>query len=79
MSTIISVSISAEQLAFCKEMDLSPSDLLQSSINSNMDNARASEKTIREQFRRIGSLQTLLLKANNFIEAKGLTEDFQNV
>lgn len=76
MSTIISVSISPQQKDFLDEMAISPSELLQNSINSQIENQKVSRKQIDELTRKIGSLREVMDKQRDFIEANGLMDKF---
>lgn len=78
MSNIISVSISKEQSDFIDEMDISPSKLLQDSINVAMENTKISQKVLDEFKRKILALQDTLNMQRTFIERKGLMDDFIN-
>lgn len=79
MSEIISCSISREQKDFIDEMALSPSELLQGSINLQIENQKVSKKQIDELLRRIESLRSVMDKQRDFIEANGLMDKFINL
>jgi len=76
MASIISVSIPENQKNFITEMNISPSQLLQTSINELIRNTMVSEKRVRELQDRILDLQTLLSKYGNFIDKHGLTNEW---
>jgi Arc/MetJ-type ribon-helix-helix transcriptional regulator len=76
MSTIISVSLDAKQKEFIDEMDISPSELIQRSINDLIESSKVSEKQVRELTRKIASLQEVLNKQRDFIETNGLMNKF---
>lgn len=76
MASIISVSIPENQKLFITEMNISPSQLLQESINEMIRNTLVSEKRVRELQDRISDLQELLSKYGSFIDKHGLTDDW---
>jgi hypothetical protein len=76
MSNIISCSISEEQKKFIEEMGLSPSELLQNSINEEINSLRVSQTIIKDLNRKIRSLIDTIDKQRKFIESKKLIEEF---
>jgi hypothetical protein len=76
MSTIISVSLSSKQKEFIDEMAISPSELIQRSIDDLIESSKVSQKQVQELSRRITSLQEVLNKQRDFIETNGLMDKF---
>ena len=76
MSTIISVSLSSKQKEFIDEMAISPSELIQRSIDDLIESSKVSQKQVQELTRRIAGLQEVLNKQRDFIEANGLMDKF---
>lgn len=76
MSTIISVSIPTNHKEFLDEMSISPSELLQGSINDLIETSKVSRKQVDELNRRIGVLQGTIEKQRDFIETQGLMDKF---
>lgn len=76
MSVIISVSLSAKQKEFIDEMAISPSELIQRSIDDLIESSKVSQKQVQECNRRIQGLQEVLNKQRDFIEANGLMDKF---
>ncbi len=76
MSTIISVSLSAKQKEFIDEMAISPSELIQRSIDDLIESSKVSQKQVQELTRRIAGLQEVLNKQRDFIETNGLMDKF---
>lgn len=76
MSVIISVSLSSKQKEFIDEMAISPSELIQRSIDDLIESSKVSQKAVQECNRRIAGLQEVLNKQRDFIEANGLMDKF---
>ena len=76
MATIISVSLSKEQKDFIDEMAISPSELLQRSINDLIESSKVSQKQVQELTRKIGFLQETINKQRDFLESNGLMDKF---
>ena len=76
MSTIISVSLSSKQKEFIDEMAISPSELIQRSIDDLIESSKVSQKQVQELTRRIAGLQEVLNKQRDFIETNGLMDKF---
>jgi len=76
MSTIISVSITPQQKQFIDEMAISPSELLQDCINQQIESNKVSVKLLEELNRKIAVLREVIDKQRDFIESKGLMDDF---
>lgn len=76
MANIISVSITSEQAEFLQEMDLSPSKLLQSRIDEILESNKVNVRQIQEKERKIAFLMETINKQRDFIEAKGLMNEF---
>ena len=76
MANIISVSITSEQAEFLQEMDLSPSKLLQSRIDEILESNKVNVRQIQEKERKISFLMETINKQRDFIEAKGLMNEF---
>lgn len=76
MATIISVSLSKEQKEFIDEMAISPSELLQRSINDLVESSKVSQKAVQEAQRKIQFLQETINKQRDFIETQGLMDKF---
>jgi len=76
MSNIISVSITSEQASFIEEMDLSPSKLLQARIDEIQESNKVNVKQIQDRERKIAFLMETINKQRDFIEAKGLMNEF---
>lgn len=76
MATIISVSLSKEQKDFIDEMAISPSELLQRSINDLIESSKVSQKQVQDLTRKISFLQETINKQRDFIESNGLMEKF---
>ena len=74
MATIISVSLGQGQKEFIDEMGISPSELLQRSINDIFESSKVSQKMVRELQDRISRLAETIKKQGDFIEEQGLTD-----
>ena len=79
MSTIISVSLSSKQKEFIDEMAISPSELIQRSIDDLIESSKVSQKQVQELTRRIASLQEVINKYRDFIETEGLMDKFMGL
>lgn len=73
---LVTCSITLEQSNAIKEMELSPSALLQAAIEEKVENYKLSRETIKEYERKIEVLRGTLDKQRDFIEANGLMEKF---
>lgn len=76
VANIISVSLNKEQKEFIDEMHLSPSDLLQRSINDLIENNKISQKRVDELQRNIARLQDVIFRMGTFITKKGLEQEW---
>ena len=76
MAIIISCSLGKEQKDFIDEMAISPSELLQRSINDLIESSKVSQKQVTELNRKIQGLREILDKQRDFIEAQGLMDKF---
>lgn len=76
MAKMLSVTITEEQGEFIKEHDISPSYILQGAIENIRETSKISEKFVQELQRKISFLQGTIDKQRNFIEAKGLIDEF---
>ena len=79
MAHIISVSLGQDQKDFITEMGISPSELLQRSINDLIESSKVSRKQVDELNRRIGVLQGTIEKQRDFIETQGLMDKFLGI
>jgi hypothetical protein len=76
MSNILSVSLSNDQITFIDEMGLSPSKLLQSKIEETIENYKVTAEELKKQQHKINFLMETINKQRDFIEAKGLMNEF---
>lgn len=76
MANIISVSITQEQETFVQDMKLSPSKMLQGCINELMESQRVNQKVVDELKLRIKNFQEVVNKQRDFIESRGLMDEF---
>ena len=79
MATIISVSLGKEHKDFIDEMGISPSELLQRSINDLIESSKISQKQVQELTRKINFLQETINKQRDFIESNGLMDKFLGI
>lgn len=79
MATIISVSLGKEHKDFIDEMGISPSELLQRSINDLIESSKVSQKQVQELQRKIIFLQETITKQREFIETNGLMDKFLGI
>jgi len=76
MANILSVSISTEQQMFLNEMGLSPSALLQKAIDECIESYKVTAEELKKQQHKINFLMETINKQRDFIEAKGLMNEF---
>jgi predicted alpha/beta superfamily hydrolase len=76
MSVILSVSISIEQERFLNEMQLSPSELIQSAIEQERARSIISAELLKAKEKTISVLQEKLTQMGTFINKKGLTQEY---
>lgn len=77
MAIQICCTVSAEQRKFLDDNpDLSASAILQRGIEENIENSRVSAKKLQELTRRIEFLQSTVSRQRDFLEAKGLMDEF---
>lgn len=76
MAVIISVSLEPKHKEFLDEMKVSPSALLQDSINDKIESYRVSRIALDQLKDRIASLQETITKMGTFIEKKGLFDEY---
>lgn len=79
MATIISVSLGKEHKDFIDEMGISPSELLQRSINDLIESSKVSQKQVQELTRKIIFLQETINKQRDFIESNSLMDKFLGI
>ena len=73
---ITTISYSSEIEQFIRENNLKPSKIVQEKVMEMIESAKVSNKMIQELNRKIAFLQQTIEKQRNFIEAKGLMDDF---
>jgi hypothetical protein len=73
---LVTCSITKEQSGAIEELNLSPSALLQNAIDEKIENYKVSKEQIKQYERKIVSLHETLDKQRDFIEAKGLMQEF---
>jgi len=78
MAVVISVSIDKEQKQYLEELGVSPSGLLQRSINELIENHKVSNDFVNKLQSRIQFLQDVVTKQGTFIEKKGLMPVYLN-
>jgi hypothetical protein len=76
MAVILSVSIDSKQKQFLDEIKVSPSALLQRSINELMQNSDISKEYVEGLKKNIGFLQKTISKQGTFIDKNGLMQDY---
>jgi hypothetical protein len=76
MAIILSVSVDKEQAEFLKETKMSPSSILQRSINELMARQEVSKEYVQGLQANIKRLQNILTRQGEFIQKKGLAADF---
>ena len=76
MRVIVSCSIDSEEKRFLEEKKLSASELLQGSIQEAIRNHSLGEQERRQLEKSVQIWKGNYDKARDFIEAKGLFEDF---
>lgn len=76
MAVILSVSVDSKQKAFLDEIGVSPSGLLQRSINELIENHKVSTEYVQQLQRNISLLQNTISKQGNFIDKKGLMPEY---
>jgi hypothetical protein len=79
MAIILSVSIDSAQKSFLDELSLSPSALLQRTINDLMVNSSISNKEVRAIQERVKLLQQTIQKQGDFIQNSGLMPEYIKV
>ena len=79
MAVIISVSLDQKHKEFIDEMGISPSGLLQRSINSLIEDQRVSQKYVDELKGKIERLQTTITSMGNFIDKHNLFEEYVKI
>lgn len=76
MAVILSVSIEPKQKEFLDELKLSPSALLQRSINELMLTQGVSKEHLEEMRKKMLRLQDIVMRQGTFIENHGLSTEF---
>jgi hypothetical protein len=76
---LVTCSITKEQSNAVEELKLSPSALLQGAIEEKIENYKISKEQIKEYERKIEVLRSTLDKQRDFIEARGLMNDFLGI
>lgn len=76
MAIIITVSLSKEQLSFIRETKLSPSAILQRSINEMMTRNEVSPEYVKGLQQNIHLLQKTITKQGTFIDKNGLMQRY---
>ena len=79
MSNIISVSISSQQALFLDETGISPSKLLQDCINNAIESQKISQQNVIILKSRIEDLLKVIYKQRDYIENKGLMDEFSKL
>lgn len=79
MAVILSVSIDSKQKAFLEEIKVSPSALLQRCINELMQNTEISKEYVQKLQSRMSMLQETITKQGEFINNKGLWEEYMKL
>jgi len=70
------VSITPEQDQFIEENDLSPSGLLQQKIMELIESSKISASRLKEEVRKMESWKDIAIEAREFIERKGLLDEY---
>lgn len=78
MAIILSVSIEQKQKEFLDELKLSPSALLQRSINEMMAAQSVSKEYVNGLHNNIKRLQQTITKQGTFIDKNGLMQEYLN-
>lgn len=78
MAVILSVSISKEQQDFLNEMNLSPSELIQTAIEQEKIRSRVSVELLKQKETTISYLQKKLTEMGTFISDNGLMDKYCN-
>jgi hypothetical protein len=76
MTKMFSVTCPNDMGVFIEEKELSPSSIFQTAVQQIMDSCKISEEFVKELQRRIEGLSSTLNKQREFIEEKGLMDDF---
>lgn len=76
MSNIISVSLGKNHLEFLRDSGISPSALLQNSINQLIESDKVSTQVVKDLKANILRLREMIFKQGDFIDRKGLMDEF---
>lgn len=76
VTTITTISLRPELMAYATEKKIKLSHIVQEKLNEMMENDKASAEMVKNMQHKISFLQETINKQRNFIEAKGLMDDF---
>ena len=76
MAKMFSVTCPETMATFISEKEISPSYVFQQGIQQIMDASKISEEFVKELNRKIERLSSTIDKQRDFIEAKGLINEF---
>ena len=78
-TTITTISIPNDMALFCSEKGIKLSKITQDAIQNIMEADKVNSKFVLEQTRKIEALQGTINKQRDFIESKGLMEQFLGI
>lgn len=79
MAIIISVSIDKRQAEFIRDTKLSPSAVLQRSLNEMIQRCEVSPEYVKQLQQNMSLLQKTITKQGTFIDKHGLMQEYLNV
>jgi hypothetical protein len=78
-NTITTISYSTEVEQYIRENGLKPSKIVQDFVKTAIESEKVSVKAMQDVNRRILALQETINKQRNYIESKGLMDEFLGI